>query len=173
MRNAILIFLLIPFSILGQENLHPKVEATPERKILILPKKIKPLDTITWNELRFKKPHGALITGAFLFHKFKDWDEVIKQPKPATEMLVWNNVKLLSESDELFTVFAFGEESISDYYTSVIVKDSNGKDCLRDESEFKGKIIEYFSAAIAKEINSYTFYKKLWKMRGGKMPPRN
>ncbi len=98
MKYAMILFLLIPFATWSQSTITPSEINIDTRKIQILLRKIRPLDTEVWNELRLNKPRGAMMTGLVLYDAFGNWDEVIKEPKPNDLILVWKNIKLFENS---------------------------------------------------------------------------
>ncbi len=56
--------------------------------------------------------------------------------------IIWNNVKLIDGIDESFTIIADGTETTSDYFACLIVYDSSGNDCFKEEHPYREKLTE-------------------------------
>ena len=53
---------------------------------------------------------------------------------------IWENVKLLDENNNLFTVVADGAETESDFFASIKIFDDTQKDCLYRKLSLPTKI---------------------------------
>ena len=71
--------------------------------------KLNQTDSIKVNELRFKPNFSSADLQKFLFSKYGKWNNSIETDRKQN-ILVWENIKLLETSDELFTVAASGED---------------------------------------------------------------
>lgn len=116
-------------------------------------------DSIYINELRFNAVASSMYSGKLMFDKFGKWDKEILLSKTSKPILIWKNKKLLESQEELFSVYTNGNESLYEIYTSVIILDSNNKDCLEKNSKYKNELINFFSKEISKLNDSNEFYK--------------
>ncbi|MBT8260476.1 MAG: hypothetical protein KJN82_04115, partial [Bacteroidia bacterium] len=71
--------------------------------------KLNSNDSINLNELRFVPNYSATDLQKFLFNKYGKWNSSISTNRTLS-ILVWEKIKLLETSDELFTVAASGED---------------------------------------------------------------
>ena len=138
--------------------------------------KLNKSDSIQANELRFKPKFSSADLQKFLFNKYGKWNNLIKTDRDQN-ILVWENIRLLENSEELFTIAASGEDrkfeiikinGIQKYgrifYCSAIVFNSKNVDCLQSASELKDSLAEYLISRVnsvnkknelfEKEINS-------------------
>ena len=107
-------------------------------------------------ELRFQNVFSSSYIQLHLFNKFGEWNYSSKID--GRQFLIWQSIKIFNDSTETFTVVASGSESEKGLFTSVIVFDSDMKDCLSDESEHKDGLVELFSEAIKNvELNPTYF----------------
>lgn len=112
-------------------------------------------DSIKVNQLIFKAKHNATDLQRFLFSEYGKWNKVIKTERNQN-ILVWDNIKLLEDNDELFTVFASGEDKeplhfefngqkkqIEASHCFAIVFNANDIDCLQHSSKLKNSIAKF------------------------------
>lgn len=117
-------------------------------------------DTIKAYELGVKPKYSSKDLQTFLFKKYGNWDFIIPIDRE-TPVLVWEQIKLLDNSDELFTVFASGENrqfktvKINGkqkygrlFYCTVSVFDSNNADCFAPASELREVLTNYFAEGV-------------------------
>lgn len=121
-------------------------------------------DTIVLNEVKYECMHTAMYTKKGMYDRFGKWNKEIYPKGRNHPILLWNNVKLFPNDTTEFIVAANGLESVETIYASVLVFDKKNKDLLSDESEYKTKLIDYFSEMI-KTNNSKKedFYEIYWK----------
>lgn len=116
-------------------------------------------DTVFVNELKFNDTFSSFYSQEVMYEKFGKWTREIKPNIESPLILIWDNVKLLEDDNQLFTVYAIGEENMKEIYAAVFVFSQGQKDCLSEESIYKDKIIEYFSTGIQQVKENKKFYK--------------
>jgi len=109
--------------------------------------------------LKFNAVASAMYTKKILFDKFGKWTTVVPTGDKRNFILIWENIKLFDDKEELFTVAANGIESWEEMFASVMVFDSKNNDCLTENNEYKNEIITLFSNSIQNLNNDKTFYK--------------
>lgn len=117
------------------------------------------------NELRFNLAYSAFYTSEVMFQHHGLWDSTLKRTKKEAPILIWFNKKLLEDDDELYTVAAFGFESQEEIYTSLVILNEKGEDCLKDTHPQKERLIRHFSKGIQELKKAKKFYRKYWPMR--------
>ncbi len=151
MRISIyLFFLLIIFScsstIKVSENKtisHFKIVTTP-----ILVEK----DTIYVNELRFYKIKSAKDGMKLMYLNFGKWNKKFESiHQKNMNSFIWENVKLLDENNNLFTVVADGAETESDYFASIKIFDNTQKDCLNKNYPYQQQLIKVLTAKMSNQ----------------------
>ncbi|MBD3584045.1 hypothetical protein [Flavobacterium selenitireducens] len=93
------------------------------------------LDTLQLrvNKVKFNAVLGANYTQAAMFRKFGRWNREIFMDLPqrgslpaiTKVILIWDNVKLLPDKEDLFSVFCEGDENMKEIYASAMVFDAN------------------------------------------------
>ena len=116
-------------------------------------------DTTYVYELKFNDVASAMYTKKILFDKFGKWKTAIPAGDNRNFILIWENIKLFDDKEELFTVMADGIESWEEMFASVMVFDSKNNDCLSENNEYKNEIITLFSDSIQNLNKDNTFYK--------------
>lgn len=135
------------------------------------------------SELRFNATYSAFYTKQVMYEKFGLWNKKLRIKREEHPILIWENVNLFNDGN-LFTVYATGFENTNGpgnqvknnsfhkqvkgsnhgIYASVIVLDSSGIDCLKqDNIELRNSIIEFFSDGIKNLSTSNEFYDLYWK----------
>ena len=99
-------------------------------------------------ELKFKEMHSETDAQRLMFSQFGKWDDIIEIGRKYP-LLVWKDVKLFKADDELYTVMAGAEKTQIDYnipisYCSVVVYDSKGRNCFRENSPVRDSLVHYF-----------------------------
>ncbi|WP_339663605.1 hypothetical protein [uncultured Polaribacter sp.] len=119
------------------------------------------------NQLNFYATYSSFYSGQLMFENFGDWHKYFYVRKNDQLVLIWENVKLLPDSNEEFTVYAFGHECTTckpdgkSIYTSFSVINTKGEDCLTNNNlELKNKLSNFFSDKIKKLTNSNIYYNK-------------
>lgn len=103
-------------------------------------------DTLILSELRFYKIQSALDAMKLMYLNYGKWSKKNQgKYQENIDQIVWNNVKLL-ENNENFTVIASGTETLSDYFTSLIVLDSSNIDCFNEDHPLKDRLIDLFTS---------------------------
>jgi hypothetical protein len=119
---------------------------------------------ILLNEVKYECVYSSFYTQKGMYDRFGKWDNLIYAKGSRHPILLWNNVKLFPNDTTEFIVAANGLESTKTTYASVLVFDKKNNDLLTEQSEYKKKLIDYFSKMI-KSNNSKKrdFYEKYWK----------
>lgn len=100
-------------------------------------------------EAKFRCVYTFLQSKKVMFDKFGKWNEESLPKNKHHPLLIWNDVLLLENSPERFTVIATGEETLNEEtYASISILDENGKDVLAPESHYKNDLIDFFSNLI-------------------------
>lgn len=121
-------------------------------------------ETIYLNEVKYKCVHSSFYIQKGMYDRFGKWDKEIFPKGINRPILLWNNIKLFPNDSTEFTVAANGLESIGTIYTSVLVFDNNNVDLLAENSNYKAKLIDYFSEMIkSNNSNKKDFYDLYWK----------
>ena len=121
-------------------------------------------DTIFLNEVKYECVFTAMYTKKGMYDRFGKWNQEIYPKGQNHPILLWNNVKLFPNDTTEFIVAANGLENEETIYASVLVFDKKNKDLLSDESEFKTKLIDYFSEMIKTNNEKKSdFYEIYWK----------
>jgi hypothetical protein len=103
-------------------------------------------DTVIVNELRFYKIQSAKDAMKLMYLNYGEWNEKNEgRYQENINEIIWSKIKLL-DSDENFTVIVSGTETLSDYFASLIVLDSNNNDCLSDTYSFKDELVKLFTS---------------------------
>ena len=120
-------------------------------------------DTVYLNSLKFNAVFTAFYTKKIMYDKFGMWSKEIRPNNEAHPILLWENVQLFKNDNNLFSVYAKGDEKWDEIYASVLVFDAEQNDCLGDDSTLKNKIISYFAKAIRTVEDKSDFYEVYWK----------
>ena len=104
--------------------------ANPHFKVVTTPILVEK-DTIYINELRFYKIKSARDGMKLMYLNFGKWNKKTKGiHQKNMNSFIWENVKLLDENNNLFTVVADGTETETDFFASIKIFDDTQKDCL-------------------------------------------
>ena len=122
-------------------------------------------DSIYIHELRFNAVYSYGYTEKALFDKFGRWDKYLRACEDCGESLIWENVKLFKDSDELYTIAASGAKNCDEVYASVVIFNTKQEDCLAESYEKREAIIEHFSKAIRHLNNDMSFYRDIYYQR--------
>ncbi len=71
--------------------------------------------------------------------------------------LVWINKSLLKDNNQ-FTIFADGVETNTDYYASVILLDTNFKDCINPSHPLSELLIKKLTEMMENRLSVTDFY---------------
>jgi hypothetical protein len=115
-------------------------------------------DTSSVYTLKFNAVASAMYTKKILFDKFGKWTSAVPAGDNRNFILIWENIKLFDDKEELFTIAAHGIESWEEMFASVIVFDSKNNDCLSENNEYKNEIITLFSNSIQNLNKDNTFF---------------
>lgn len=103
-------------------------------------------DTIYVNELRFYEMESATDAKKLMRQNYGKWSEKLSGlHHQIIKRIVWQDVKLIDGNDKTFTVVTDGTESMYDYFTCLIVFDSEKKDCFKDGHPYKEELIKLFT----------------------------
>ena len=116
-------------------------------------------DTSFVYTLKFNAVASAMYTQKIMFDKFGKWTTAVPAGDNRNFILIWENVKLFDDKDELFSIAAHGIESWEEMFASVMVFDSKNNDCLSNNSIYLNEIITFFSNNIQNLNKDHTFYK--------------
>ena len=109
-------------------------------------------DTIYINELRFYKIKSAKDGVKLMYLNFGKW---IKKTRGIHQKnmnsFIWENVKLLDENNNLFTVVADGAETETDFFASIKIFDDTQKDCLLENYIYQQKLIKVLTAKMSNQ----------------------
>ena len=109
-------------------------------------------DTIYINELRFYKIKSAKDGVKLMYLNFGKWNKKTKGiHQKNMNSFIWENVKLLDENNNLFTVVADGAETESDYFASIKIFDNTQKDCLNKNYPYQQKLIKVLTAKMSNQ----------------------
>ncbi|MBQ0768054.1 MAG: hypothetical protein KBT58_02110 [Bizionia sp.] len=129
-------------------------------------------DTIKVNKLGFTPKYSATDLQKYLFNTYGKWTNTIESDKDYP-YLIWENLKLLKNSDQLFTVAASGEDyefktvkinGVQKYsrilYCSALVFNAQGVDCLQESSKIKDELAQYFISGVKSVKKKNTLFEK-------------
>jgi len=98
-------------------------------------------DTAYINELQFYSIQSALDGMKLMFENYGKWDEKIPgKHQNNIHRLIWQDIKLLEDSPDTFTVVADGTETETNYWACLMVFDSEGRDCFKKDHPLKNKL---------------------------------
>ncbi|WP_046756900.1 hypothetical protein [Kordia jejudonensis] len=117
-------------------------------------------DTLRFNEVKYKCVQSSYYIQKIMYDRFGKWHKAILQSTDANgPSLIWNNVKLLKNVDEKFTIIARGFEGEHQYrYTSMMIFDAKGKDMLAENAPYRFTFVELFGYYINENYASNDFY---------------
>ncbi len=120
-------------------------------------------DTIYLNEVKYECVYTAFYTKKGMYDRFGRWNQEIYPNGKTHPILLWKDVKLFPNDTTEFIVAAYGKESNKTTYASVLVFDKQNKDLLTEKSEYKTKLIDYFSDMIkTNDSEKKDFYEAYW-----------
>jgi len=108
-------------------------------------------DTIYVSELRFYKVYSA-IDGMKLMHQNygEGTKKISGKHQQNIDRIVWQDVKLIEGNEETFTVITDGTETKKEYYTCIMVFDSEGRSCFQADHPYREQLIEFFAEKMNK-----------------------
>ena len=124
---------------------------------------IKNFDTIKYNEVKFECLSSSFYTKQVMYDNFGKWDLVRYKEKNRHPILIWNKVQLFKNDTTQFTIAATGDENHKTIYSSFMAFNNN-KDLLAKDSEFKEKLINYFSKLLKRREKNKEFYRVYWNL---------
>lgn len=122
------------------------------------------LDDVT--EVKFTKIDGSMSTAARMYTDYGPWHEAVKV-EGYISTFIWKDRKLLSSHDKLFTIYTSGIETMTDYYSSILIVDESKTDMLSVDSPFREELIALFEERL-KNIKNEEFYRAFWKFHDPK-----
>jgi len=115
-------------------------------------------DTILVTEIRFYKISSALNTQQVLYDKFGKWNQkTISKYGNRMNQLVWINKSLFKDNHQ-FTILADGVETKTDYYASMILFDTNFKDCINPSHPLSKLVIKKLTEMMGTRLSVTDFY---------------
>lgn len=126
------------------------------------------IDTINiynFNQLRLVNIKSALDSQKLMYLEFGMWNESrIGLHQKNISQKIWKNIELF-KNGKTYTIIADGTETSEDYFSSIIIYDSDNIDCLNPDYPLRDEIIAFFQNKI-KENESKNFnYNILRKKR--------
>ena len=111
------------------------------------------------SEGKYHCVYTSFYTQKILFDKYGPWDDVVFYNDNQSEKLLWNNVKLLPDSNEKFRIAATGYEDEFGIYASIFVFDSEGNNMLSSKNPLAEKIMNIIGGLIqGNDENDKRFY---------------
>ena len=109
-------------------------------------------NTIYVNELRFYKIKSAKDGIKLMYLNFGKWNKKIEGiHQKNIHSFIWENVKLLDENNNLFTVVADGTETETDYFASIKIFDDTQKDCLKENYPYQQQLIKVLTTKMSNQ----------------------
>lgn len=124
---------------------------------------VKADDSTYVNELRFNAVYSAMYTKKVMYDHYGKWDREIWPKEAKHPTLIWENRKLLESQEKFFSVAAYGTESREELCASVMIFDSENRDCLTEESETKDALVDFFATGIRDLSTNERFFKVYWR----------
>ncbi len=157
MRQLILSLLIGMFIVGCGPTKQNEKEAKLEFEVVEVPMVVDN-DTIIVNELRFYEIANALQSMQLNYDKHGKWNSVINgRYQSNVPQLIWTNVKILNQN-ETFTVSACGTETMSEYFSGIMVLDENNRDCFSENHPNRDQLIAYFSSNMRNLKSESEFY---------------
>ncbi|CAL2107132.1 hypothetical protein T190115A13A_300016 [Tenacibaculum sp. 190524A02b] len=125
-------------------------------------------DTLLFNEIQYKCVVTSFYIKKIMYDTFGKWNQAIYPNNQTHPILLWNNVKLFPNDSLLYTIAARGDEGLASnkkyIYTSFLAFNEKNEDLLAPDSQYKEKLITYFSKKI-KENHTHNkkFYDVYWQ----------
>jgi hypothetical protein len=115
-------------------------------------------ENLKLNELKFEAVFSAMYTQKVMYDNYGSWNKELIIDNQL--VLVWENIKLFSDNEDLFTIIARGKETKEDMFASVMVLNQSRhfEDCLSENSMIKPLVVNYFSKGIQNLNDDKTFY---------------
>lgn len=121
-------------------------------------------DTFRLKELRFSGVHDRYYIQKGMYDRFGKWEQSVYKKQYDT-LLIWNDVRILKNSDKLFKIAAKGHRVGVNVYTAVLVFDENNNDMFGEDSVYKEQLANYFANLIkTNDDNKVDFYIDFWEM---------
>lgn len=112
------------------------------------------------NELRFYKIQAALDAMKLMCLNYGKWSKKVDgKHQQNIKRLIWENVKLIKQSNETFTVIADGAETESAYFACLIVLDSKNRNCFDKDHPYKENLLSLFTEKMSKMDRDSKVYK--------------
>jgi len=125
-------------------------------------------DTNTHVQFRYECVWTVFYIQQGLFDQFGAWDDVLNMDDSHNHILVWRDIKLIADSDSLYTVYTSGDEDTSPTYCAVSVMNEDGVDMLNNP-DHKEELKQLFASFILLPSSKKTkFYREYWKMAAPK-----
>lgn len=145
MKKIISYLIIIIFYSCSSTNNKDIIKTEKHRDIKVVNvKDIIDKNSISFNELRFSEIKSAMDTQKLMYLEYGIWDNKAKGLHQLNvSRKIWENITIFNDN-QTFTIIADGTETVSEYYASLIIFDSNGKDCLEENHPLREKIIDSF-----------------------------
>jgi hypothetical protein len=151
MRSIILLCLTLSFFCCSQKNQYGTKKASVINKyqqkysITTFPI-VTTKDTTSINEIRFFTIKSCADTHKMMYENYGLWTNKLDSEylTHSFPRLVWSDLDLFGDG-QLFSVITDGKESKDAYFASLIIVDSDNKDCLHKNYPNREKIIQLLS----------------------------
>ncbi|TYB79695.1 hypothetical protein [Bizionia myxarmorum] len=114
------------------------------------------------SELQFHYTATTVETSKVMVNNFGVWKKRRPFYSEKHQAFVWENIQLLKNTSEKFTVITDGHEGDRILFSSIMVIDSENKDCLAKGHKLRDAIVMYFTEELKKE-QSYDLMQKAYK----------
>jgi len=110
--------------------------------------------------IRYKPQGSALDSQAMLYNQFGKWHAIYTGiHHPVIPQLVWHKVKLRPKNNETYTVIASGTETMEAYFCTLMIFDSNDRDCLNPNNPQREFVIKWAHEKMKDTILKDDFWK--------------
>jgi hypothetical protein len=117
-------------------------------------------DPIFVSELRFYKIQSALDGMKLMYENYGEWNKkIVGKHQQNINRIIWENIKLLDEENEKFTVVADGKETKDGHFACIMVFDAEERDCFSSEHPLKEKLTALFTHKMSKIDKNSSVYK--------------
>lgn len=111
-------------------------------------------DTTYINEFRMMEPKSSSNTFDMMKKNYgKPKATYSGKYQENIDQNVWNNVPLL-DNEKLFTIITDGTETSANYYTSMMIFDSDNKDCLTPSHKDRKALVEVITYKMGRYVKA-------------------
>jgi hypothetical protein len=118
--------------------------------------KIDTINIDNFNKLQLVNIKSALDSQKLMYLEFGMWNESrIGLYQKNISQKIWKNIDLF-KNGKTYTIIADGTETLEDYFSTIIIYDSDNIDCLNPDYPLRVEIIAFFQSKM-KTIESKNF----------------